>query len=125
MAVIAGFGLATQPRGSGLPATSALPSPQTPLFKPEPSLLLSDPRLKLSAAQWGAIQRIDRAWQRDKARLVQAMSVFTPQRGRADQISAGLADYSELSRSYDSARAHYWAQAAKTLTVAQLREVSE
>lgn len=102
---------------------SQLPSPTGPLAKPEPELILSHPGLKLTAAQERKLKKIDSAWRQEKARLQMAMSGFTPERGRVDQISGSLQEYSQLSREFDAVRSHHWSAALEVLTPAQQKEV--
>jgi len=105
------------------PRLSHLPAPTKPLFKPEPALLLSDARLRLTPAQKGRIEATAQKWQRRKAELLAGMNEFAPQQGRVDEIRAKLADYSQLSRDYDATRARYWTKALAVLTPSQAKEV--
>ncbi len=101
------------------PQMGHLPAPSRPLFKPEPGSLLTQSGLSLTAEQRSAIQSIESSWQVNRTRLLTAMSAYQPKQGRADQISAGLQDYSELSRSFDTTRASYWTQACAQLNPKQ------
>lgn len=122
--LIAAYGF-SQRSAAALPSTSHLPSPQRPLSKPEPSQLLSNRALRLSEAQRTKIVAIDAEWQRSKAGLVTAMSSFQPKQGQVQEISKSLRGYSQLSREYDSTRAHYWSEALTVLTPSQRKEVQQ
>lgn len=94
---------------------SRLPSPVRPLYKPVPGNLLGQSTLTLSVYQKASILALQKAWEADRAKLMEAMSGFEPKRGRADQISGSLADYSQLSRTYDGSRRAYWTKALGVL----------
>ncbi len=101
------------------PLVSQLPAPVARLSKPEPSELLTRHGLALTAMQRSAIQSISGEWSSERAKLQAVMRSFKPKAGRLDQISAGLQDYSELSRSYDTARSRYWLLALAQLDAKQ------
>ncbi len=121
VAVIATIGYMNS--GSAPASTSHLPSATHPLWKPEPASLLS--RSDLSAPQRTRIGAISAAWQAEKGKLEQAMAGFRPAQGRTEQISASLADFSDLSRAYDASRSQAWNQALNVLTASQKALVAE
>lgn len=102
---------------------SNIPRPSQPLSKPEPSRLLSAPLLGLNATQKRQIEVIDREWQADKRRLLDAMNTSAPSRGRLDQVENQLSEYSRLSREYDWARSKFWLQAVGVLDSDQRAKV--
>ncbi len=79
--------------------------------------------LKLSAKQIEVLSAIALSWQQEKAKLLVAMNSFDPKRGRADQLSASLAGFSDLSRNYDLRRMHYWLEAERLLSPEQLAAI--
>lgn len=109
--------------GSSLPPASRLPGPSRPLWKPEPKLLIENRALGLDADQRLKIKALDRRWTDERARLVEAMSEFTPSRGAEPQIRDRLEAYSELSRRYDRERDGAWQEALAILTPKQRAKV--
>lgn len=95
------------------------PAPIAPLSKPEPQILLARTDLSLTPQQQSALRAIESKWSIDKAELVRAMAAYRPSQARTDQISAGLAGYSELSRTYDSTRSSYWKRSYELLNKRQ------
>jgi hypothetical protein len=117
---------------AGFTSTSAIPSPTTPLWKPEAGLLLKRGReLGLTERQKTEIARLDRQWRADKAALdasLRDLSADTSallERTNAAHgaplrsIQSGLGDYSRLSREYDARRAAAWFQAVALLSKPQ------
>ena len=101
-----------------------LPSPQKPLWKPEPTLLLKRADLGLSADQLTSIKAISHEWETEKRQLLTAMQGTSPARGRVDQIQSQLGDYSRLSQQYNVARSARWSEVAQLLTPRQLKLVT-
>lgn len=85
--------------------------------------MLSAPLLGLNATQKRQIEVIDREWQADKRRLLDAMNTSAPSRGRLDQVENQLSEYSRLSREYDWARSKFWLQAVGVLDSDQRAKV--
>lgn len=124
VAVVLIVGIFSRPKDSAS-VVSQLPAPSSPLYKPEPASLLSNPQLRLSGDQRTRIGQVDAKWQHDKAELLSAMARIQPKQGRVDQVSAGLKDYSQLSRDYDAARSRYWAAAVALLTSSQQGDLKQ
>ncbi len=121
--VIVGFSF-TNPPAAPSPRTSSLPSPQKPLWKPEPVLLLTRADLELTASQRTAIEKISKEWEVEKRHMLDAMQGTEPTQGRLDQIQSQLGDYSRLSEQYNIARSARWSEAAQLLTPRQLKLVT-
>jgi len=102
---------------------SNIPSPTHALIKPEPSRILSQADLHLTAAQKSEVEKVEATWSQEKAKLLQAMSGFAPRQARADQINGSLQGYSELSRTYNTTREAYWNAALKHLDDRQRKAV--
>ena len=106
------------------PIKSQLAAPTRRLSKPETGMLLHRTDLSLSETQRLSLLALDSAWERDKTKLLQAMSGYEPREGRADQIRGSLEGYSELSRTFDATRSRYWAKASALLDKRQ-RTIAE
>lgn len=119
---IVGFNFANQPAPPKF--VSNIPAPTEPLVKPEPGQLLSQVDLGLTEAQRSAIAKIDAEWQAERTRLVGAMQGVEPKRGDIDEVAGGLADYSELSRSFNAARSVHYQRAQRVLTESQRAKVT-
>lgn len=119
---IVGFNFANQPAPAKF--VSNIPAPTEPLSKPEPGHLLSQDGLHLTEAQRSQIAKIDAEWQAERTRLVGAMQKVEPKRGDLDDVTAGLADYSELSRSFNAARSVHYQRAERVLSESQRAKVT-
>jgi len=115
------------PRPQRLEAKAS--EPVSPLWKPEPDFLLSRAEaLELEPRQVDAIRSLDTAWQKEKARLLAEMERFqdgVKDRSTEPGLRSQMEEYSDLSRSYDSARRSYWGAAEDLLTIAQAKRLQE
>ena len=93
----------------------SVPAASRSLFKPEPKALLGRTELNLTPKQSSGIAKVESEWESEKTTLLQTMSGYEPKRGRADQITSSLHDYSELSRAYDATRVKAWETACDLL----------
>lgn len=119
---IVGFNFANQPAPPKF--VSNIPAPTEPLSKPEPSQLLSQAGLNLTAAQRSEIAKIDAEWKAERSRLVSAMQAVEPKQGDIDEVATGLANYSELSRTFNAARSVHYQRAQRVLTETQRTKVT-
>lgn len=97
-----------------------------PLWKPEPSLLLT---LDLRPEQRTKIERYDADWRsyRDSVQRevggIQSQVRTSPK--SVPQLNSNLQGYAELSREFDRTREAIWQQAVKTLDKDQTARVAE
>ncbi|MGC8669369.1 MAG: hypothetical protein ACP5VE_14785 [Chthonomonadales bacterium] len=109
------------------PAADAIAQP---LWKPEPNTLLAQKaRLHLTSSQLQQIRAVNDAWRRQKADLMEAMNravaAAKPSGAvSASQISAGLKDYSDLSREYNARREFAWRMALAVLKPQQMKNLA-
>lgn len=102
-----------------------------PLWKPEPSLLLSrDRELRLTAGQVAEIGKVSSEWDRSKAALESEIKKSTEQFSAGSRFSMAssqgeLADYSELSREFDRRRQAAWSSALSVLDSEQRELVAQ
>lgn len=100
-----------------------------PLWKPEPDFLLArGEALGLEPRQVDAIRALDASWQREKARLLAEMERFqgrVQDRSTEPGLRTQMESYSDLSRSFDSARRSYWGAAEDLLTPVQAKRLQE
>ena len=89
------------------------------LVKPDPSVILRNTKVQLTAAQRSRLLAVEARWETERNRIVAAMQPFAPKGGNMAPISSNLEEYSELSRKFDAIRTGYWFEALSELSPAQ------
>ena len=89
------------------------------LVKPDPSVILGDKNVQLTATQRSRLLVVEAKWQAERDRIVTAMKPLAPESGNMARISSNLEAYSELSRKFDAIRTGYWFEALSVLSPSQ------
>lgn len=104
----------------------------TPLWKPEPGLILKAEVSGLTSGQTKEVSDLSKEWESVKADLLRTMDRETAflasasaSRKAPPGLQESLANYSELSRLYEAKRASAWSRAAALLSKAQREQLDK